>query len=342
MPFAENPVYPVSAGGGQSQGGAGGYGGDGGLVGALVQTGAALYDSSQDRKLSRENTNKTIEAQKREAELAYQRSMAMWHEQNKYNSPEAQMQRFKDAGLNPHLIYGQGNSGNAGSPPQYMPPDIQYRYQSGRFGEAFGQLLPTLMAVGSWMQNMRATEAGIEKTKTDTERAQQLMEYLTQANPEQLKKLQGEVQLQKGQRSLQEANRSKIVQAIRDLEMEFRQKYGDDLWREYGSNFEDVAGGMPKGAIGGTKAMEFLVAKQKLLQAQSETKLKEAQASWTDFDVTNPQQIMLMVLNGVLGLAGGAMKLPGSARANQSQKARPRERPRGLNRRRMGPNHPDR
>lgn len=37
----------------------------------------------------------------------------MWERQNKYNTPAAQMQRYRDAGLNPNLIYGQGTSGNA-------------------------------------------------------------------------------------------------------------------------------------------------------------------------------------------------------------------------------------
>jgi len=33
-----------------------------------------------------------------------------WNKQNEYNSPEAQMNRFKEAGLNPNLIYGQGTT----------------------------------------------------------------------------------------------------------------------------------------------------------------------------------------------------------------------------------------
>lgn len=40
----------------------------------------------------------------------------MWHLNNAYNTPKAQMQRFKDAGLNPNLIYGKGTSGNSNSP----------------------------------------------------------------------------------------------------------------------------------------------------------------------------------------------------------------------------------
>lgn len=48
------------------------------------------------------------------ADKAYARSradaLADWNMQNEYNSPAAQMARFKAAGLNPNLIYGQTNT----------------------------------------------------------------------------------------------------------------------------------------------------------------------------------------------------------------------------------------
>ena len=37
----------------------------------------------------------------------------MWHMMNEYNSPMNQMKRFKEAGLNPNLIYGQSNTAPA-------------------------------------------------------------------------------------------------------------------------------------------------------------------------------------------------------------------------------------
>lgn len=58
--------------------------------------------------------------QNNRAQLAYnermydrQRADALsdYNMQNQYNTPEMQMQRFKDAGLNPNLIYKQGNEG---------------------------------------------------------------------------------------------------------------------------------------------------------------------------------------------------------------------------------------
>lgn len=38
---------------------------------------------------------------------------AKWDKENAYNSPMAQMERYKEAGLNPNLIYGQSNMGGS-------------------------------------------------------------------------------------------------------------------------------------------------------------------------------------------------------------------------------------
>lgn len=45
-----------------------------------------------------------------------QNTLEMWNLMNEYNTPSAQMTRFKEAGLNPMLIYGQGTPGNASLP----------------------------------------------------------------------------------------------------------------------------------------------------------------------------------------------------------------------------------
>lgn len=50
-----------------------------------------------------------------------------WAAQNEYNSPKAQMQRLRDAGLNPNLVYGSGNAISpsaqirSSSPGSYQP-----------------------------------------------------------------------------------------------------------------------------------------------------------------------------------------------------------------------------
>lgn len=45
----------------------------------------------------------------------------VWHMQNDYSSPEAQMERFRAAGLNPNLVYGQSNMGGTLDAAQSTP-----------------------------------------------------------------------------------------------------------------------------------------------------------------------------------------------------------------------------
>ena len=55
-----------------------------------------------------------IGAKKREEE-ARKHNIELWNMQNQYNTPKEQMQRLKDAGLNPNLIYGSSPSGASGA-----------------------------------------------------------------------------------------------------------------------------------------------------------------------------------------------------------------------------------
>ncbi len=72
-------------------------------------------------------------ARKKESELAYQRSIKDRDNQREYESPEQQMKRLKEGGLNPHLIYGQGTdaSGGSGQQPEYNPASVNDPKVSG-------------------------------------------------------------------------------------------------------------------------------------------------------------------------------------------------------------------
>lgn len=71
------------------------------------------------------SVNKTNKFKKEESELAYQRAIQMRDNERDYTRPEEQMARLKSAGLNPHLMYGQGSTatGDAGQTPTYEPAD---------------------------------------------------------------------------------------------------------------------------------------------------------------------------------------------------------------------------
>lgn len=85
----------------------------------LASTGMQWIATATQNKKQRKWASK-------EAEKAYEREKEMWNLQNEYNSPEKQMERYQEAGLNPHLIYGQGNPGNATDMPKYHPAQGQF------------------------------------------------------------------------------------------------------------------------------------------------------------------------------------------------------------------------
>lgn len=86
----------------------------GNIGGALIQGAFGLGGSALQFKQNKEL-----------AAIQNQYNIDMWNRQNEYNSPQAQMQRLQEAGLNPNLIYGNGSAstGNASSAPQMVAPE---------------------------------------------------------------------------------------------------------------------------------------------------------------------------------------------------------------------------
>lgn len=82
-----------------------------------------------------------------------------------YDSPKNQMLRFQEAGLNPHLIYGQGSPGNQGSPlshPDVKPADGQ---QIPSFVADIMKTIPQLLSNLSLQRSqIAATDAKTDKT----------------------------------------------------------------------------------------------------------------------------------------------------------------------------------
>jgi len=79
------------------------------LIGAGTSLLSGLFGSSAQSSANAANLQ--IARENRE----WQESM--WNKQNEYNTPAAQIERMKSAGLNPALMYSQGNPGNASNPP---------------------------------------------------------------------------------------------------------------------------------------------------------------------------------------------------------------------------------
>lgn len=55
---------------------------------------------------------------------ANDKSIELWREQAQWNKPINQMARYQEAGLNPNLVYSQGNPGNLASSPTPKAPQV--------------------------------------------------------------------------------------------------------------------------------------------------------------------------------------------------------------------------
>lgn len=78
--------------------------------------------------------------QKEMASSNYQHDIDMWNKANEYNAPQAQMQRLKEAGLNPNLAYGSGSV--AGNTSTQTPKHQSYGTPTGKLST-----MPNMLAI---------------------------------------------------------------------------------------------------------------------------------------------------------------------------------------------------
>lgn len=73
----------------------------------------------------------SVDKSKELARYAYNQELAQWNRENEYNLPQNQMFRLKAAGLNPNLVYGNGNAVTLASPsPKFNIPSVDMRMQA--------------------------------------------------------------------------------------------------------------------------------------------------------------------------------------------------------------------
>lgn len=144
--------------------GAGIIGGVGSALGGALGLGAQSSANKTNLKLAQMNND----FNERMLNKQMQYNTDMWNKQNEYNLPSAQMQRFRDAGLNPYLMMN-GSSANLGSASSVNSAGLAS--SSGNpsvsplnYGDAFGGAINSFMSTMSAMadlDNKRAQTEGL-------------------------------------------------------------------------------------------------------------------------------------------------------------------------------------
>lgn len=146
----------------------------GGIGGAAISAISSFFGNKSNRKQS-------AEAFERESKFAREERLAqqqwieqMYEKNNSYNSPAAQMQRLKDAGLNPDLMYSRGDVGNATAPeaPAQAPTPRFNVIPANTYGQT------AQIAADSGLKAAQARLADSQSKKTDTEESLLTADYL--------------------------------------------------------------------------------------------------------------------------------------------------------------------
>lgn len=100
------------------------------------------------------------ETNKELAKYAFEQNEKMWHMQNEYNDPSAQMERLRKAGLNPNLVYGNGVTGNAaGSAPNYQAPHVEATTNGRFFADAARDATSGVLALQQQRENIELAKS---------------------------------------------------------------------------------------------------------------------------------------------------------------------------------------
>lgn len=109
------------------------------FAGTAISAVGNLFGQSSANNANVQAVRETNQANRELAQYNWEQQLAMWNRQNEYNAPSAQMSRLKDAGLNPHLVYGNGVTGNTSG--QLPAPQLAHmeapRVEALRYGDAF-------------------------------------------------------------------------------------------------------------------------------------------------------------------------------------------------------------
>lgn len=131
---------------------------------ASLERGVQAAGAARDLIVGKDwaDTWKDFAVQSALSEQANAHELEMWNLNNSYNSPAAQMQRLKDAGLNPMLAYNMANSGNSSSVPGTHQPNVRISPDADKQAK-INTALNVVQAVGGLIgQAMSTIDQGLD------------------------------------------------------------------------------------------------------------------------------------------------------------------------------------
>lgn len=130
------------------------------MAAAAVQGAFQYATQVYSAKADRHAIKKQNVAAKELSKYQYDLNLEQWNRANEYNSPAAQMERLKAAGLNPNLVYGNGTdaAGKAAPSPSYEKPEVNAYTQNYRMADALSGILDQALKAAQVQKVAQETE----------------------------------------------------------------------------------------------------------------------------------------------------------------------------------------
>lgn len=127
--------------------------------------GPSIAGQAYDGYMNRRETRQQNEASRRHSDNRYNQTrkdaLADFEMTNKYNSPQQQMQRLKEAGLNPQLVYGKGATQVAQQPKQSTSSAPKFEVPTHNLGAGMSQAAAQALSAMQIDQQAQINKANI-------------------------------------------------------------------------------------------------------------------------------------------------------------------------------------
>lgn len=184
------------------------------VAGALIAGGASILGAGINAGSTASMNKKTRKWNEQMYSRQRTDALSDWNMQNAYNTPEAQMQRLREAGLNPNLVYGNGADVTAGPTRSTeakswnpTPPQVDLSGVGSAFSQYYDATVKqaqvdnmaaqkTLIEQQAIHEGLKAanTAAGTDKTKAETQTLNSLRESQLEALKVSIEKMQTDIQ----------------------------------------------------------------------------------------------------------------------------------------------------
>lgn len=198
------------------------------MLPAIIGAVGGLVKGIVGAKSSNSNTKKAIEAQREEnektrlfnresAELANKWSIDQWNRENEYNLPSNQVQRLRDAGLNPDLMYsnGAGSLLSAASPSVSQSSPASPTDMSPLANrKTVGDVLDSAMNASMQAAQVKLLDSQAKKNEADANKTNKETSWVDQLNTGTLELQNVDIDLKRSNITVNDAQRDQISKQI--------------------------------------------------------------------------------------------------------------------------------